>query len=788
MASKSGYIGRSPGDDGVLISRQTFTPTSDTTTFAFTSLYTPGYIDVYLNGAKLIDRSDYTATDGSNVILTTAAAAGDILECVAYKNFNVVDTTTNNVTSIIAGDNISIDQSTGDVTITGLANTAHVVADSLVVSGVSTLSSATFSDNISGTTASFSGNVSIAGTLTYEDVTNIDSVGLITARSGIVVTGGEILVGSAFSVGQVGVVTATGVDVTGNVSVSSSVTANKFFGDGSGLTNLPISSSPRIIAFSPEALTTGNSVSTNITITFDQDIKFNGTGDIVLRSGSSSGTAITTFTITNGTPSSGISTAGTQLIINPAEDFDTDTNVFVILPSSGISNGGGDAYDGSDTYNFRTEVATFTLEGGNEAFNISDSNSPTGVYRYHVFSSSGIMTASSAFSQADDFTMFAIGGGGGSIIVAEPSSGGGSGGGGAGGYVMRTGPTMGLAAGTYTVTIGAGGAGGYVPLSAGQYQTSVPSDAWDGQGGDTTITAPTSPSVYLIRAYGGGRGAIQKIEPSYPPANPTQPSDPLRHGQPGGSGGGAAGGATSPTYIPTGGTSLFSQGNAGGQGWTYTETLANPLNPTFPYSAPSPAVLPQGTDFVCGCGGGGAGGTGEGYNAYLANPTSPNIRYQQLYLAGNGGIGTAISSTFPGTEIIPRITTIPSDSLTEYGASSRIGGGGGGGVMQYAGPSFPVGPSGTVNPAPTATYFPESVQDSWPKNGTGGTGGGGDGAIYLAGDPGRGYSPYRQNQAGFTNLGGGAGGGSKHKDINDRIDGKNGGSGVVFIRYATPSL
>ena len=34
-------------------------------------------------------------------------------------------------------------------------------------------------------TASFSGNVSIGGTLTYEDVTNIDAVGLITARSGV---------------------------------------------------------------------------------------------------------------------------------------------------------------------------------------------------------------------------------------------------------------------------------------------------------------------------------------------------------------------------------------------------------------------------------------------------------------------------------------------------------------------------------------------------------------------------------------------------------------------------
>tara|TARA_Y100001935_G_scaffold162984_1_gene134004 strand:- start:28 stop:693 length:666 start_codon:yes stop_codon:yes gene_type:complete len=36
-----------------------------------------------------------------------------------------------------------------------------------------------------------SGNVSIGGTLTYEDVTNIDSVGIITARNGIDVTGGN---------------------------------------------------------------------------------------------------------------------------------------------------------------------------------------------------------------------------------------------------------------------------------------------------------------------------------------------------------------------------------------------------------------------------------------------------------------------------------------------------------------------------------------------------------------------------------------------------------------------
>jgi len=54
--------------------------------------------------------------------------------------------------------------------------------------------------NVSGA-STFSGNVTIGGTLTYEDVTNVDSVGVITARSGINVTSGGINV--------VGVVTAT---------------------------------------------------------------------------------------------------------------------------------------------------------------------------------------------------------------------------------------------------------------------------------------------------------------------------------------------------------------------------------------------------------------------------------------------------------------------------------------------------------------------------------------------------------------------------------------------------
>ena len=46
-----------------------------------------------------------------------------------------------------------------------------------------------FPSGLTGTTGTFTGNVSVGGTLTYEDVNNIDSIGIITARSGIVVTG-----------------------------------------------------------------------------------------------------------------------------------------------------------------------------------------------------------------------------------------------------------------------------------------------------------------------------------------------------------------------------------------------------------------------------------------------------------------------------------------------------------------------------------------------------------------------------------------------------------------------
>ena len=85
------------------------------------------------------------------------------------------------------------------------------------ISGVNVVDN---SRNFSGAAATFTGNVSIAGTLTYDDVTNIDSVGLITARSGVIVTSGGIDATGIVTAKSGVVVTSGGIDVTGIVTAS----------------------------------------------------------------------------------------------------------------------------------------------------------------------------------------------------------------------------------------------------------------------------------------------------------------------------------------------------------------------------------------------------------------------------------------------------------------------------------------------------------------------------------------------------------------------------------------
>ena len=85
-------------------------------------------------------------------------------------------------------------------------------AGGINVGGAVTAASGNFTGILTAASASFSGNVSVGGTLTYEDVTNIDSIGVITARSGIRVGAGQ--------------------------SIGSDGAAVVYYGDGANLTNV----------------------------------------------------------------------------------------------------------------------------------------------------------------------------------------------------------------------------------------------------------------------------------------------------------------------------------------------------------------------------------------------------------------------------------------------------------------------------------------------------------------------------------------------------------------------
>jgi len=68
-----------------LQNRYQYTATSNQTTFAAT--YLAPFVDVFLNGVKLLIGTEYTATNGTNIVLATGASAGSILDIIAYSTY-----------------------------------------------------------------------------------------------------------------------------------------------------------------------------------------------------------------------------------------------------------------------------------------------------------------------------------------------------------------------------------------------------------------------------------------------------------------------------------------------------------------------------------------------------------------------------------------------------------------------------------------------------------------------------------------------------------------------------
>ena len=187
-----------------------------------------------------------------------------------------------------------------------------------------------FTQGIISAGATFSGNVSVGGTLTYEDVTNIDSVGIVTARTGIKVLAGDIVVGTALTINQTGI-TAVGV-----------VTATSFKGDGSTLTGVvsgievksggsSVGTSLTAINFSGATASTGSAGITTITI---------GAASISTTASSPSANTVVTLNLSTAQHHDITLTAGITTITCSGGVFGESHSVVISQPSSGIATVG----------------------------------------------------------------------------------------------------------------------------------------------------------------------------------------------------------------------------------------------------------------------------------------------------------------------------------------------------------------------------------------------------------------------------------------------------------------
>ena len=188
------------------------------------------FVDINVSGA---------ATVAGTLIANSFSGDGSALTGLANTDFIVsVATTTGNL-NVSAAATI-----TGDLTVSdSIAVTKDLnVGAATTISGIFKVANTTDSTSTSTGAlqvaggAGFGANVyigaglSVAGTLTYEDVTSVDSVGLITAKSGVNVTGGQVTIGTGITMGIAGVATFSG---TSDVHLLDNVKLN--VGDGSDL-------------------------------------------------------------------------------------------------------------------------------------------------------------------------------------------------------------------------------------------------------------------------------------------------------------------------------------------------------------------------------------------------------------------------------------------------------------------------------------------------------------------------------------------------------------------------
>jgi len=161
-----GYNGTAWSSLGAQFSytRTNFTATSSQTTFSVS--YDVGYVDVFMNGVKLIVGTDVTATNGTSIVLASGAASGDLIEVIAYETFAVAN-------ALTAANNLS-DVNSAATALTNLGLTATAAELNILDGVTSTAAELNILDGVTATTAEL--NILDGVTSTTAELNILDGV------------------------------------------------------------------------------------------------------------------------------------------------------------------------------------------------------------------------------------------------------------------------------------------------------------------------------------------------------------------------------------------------------------------------------------------------------------------------------------------------------------------------------------------------------------------------------------------------------------------------------------
>jgi hypothetical protein len=127
-----GYIGSSVGNVANAAERkQTYSITTATTSLTGLA-YTPTKVHVFHNGVRLVDSTDYTATNGTSITLTNAAQNGDEVVVISYPSFQTSDTVSAANGGTFAG-NIAMSGTLAVTGVTTLSNDIDLNGNDLIL-------------------------------------------------------------------------------------------------------------------------------------------------------------------------------------------------------------------------------------------------------------------------------------------------------------------------------------------------------------------------------------------------------------------------------------------------------------------------------------------------------------------------------------------------------------------------------------------------------------------------------------------------------------------------------